>query len=43
MVLESREILAPYFAGAEMAIIEFVGEREMNAFDIWRENSGAGA
>lgn len=43
MVFESREILAPYFAGTEMAIVEFVGEGEVDAFDVWRKNSGAGA
>lgn len=35
--------MAPYFAGAEMTVVEFVGEGEVEAFYVWREDCGARA
>ena len=40
MIFEAREIFAPHFASAKMAIVEFSGKIEMYCFDLWGQTCG---
>ncbi len=43
VVFQTGEVFPPYFARAHVAIFYFVGEGEVEAFDIRREDGGARA
>lgn len=43
MVFEAGEVGAPEFAGAEVPVVDFVGEVEVDALDIFGEERGAWA
>ena len=40
MIFEAREIFAPHFASAKMAIVEFSGKIKMYCFDLWGQTCG---
>ena len=43
VVFETGQAVAPYLPGPHVAIVDFVGEREVDAFYVRRQDGGTGA